>query len=145
MKTRIRITTIYFLLTLIIMTANAQRQNRNQQTPPPPLNEKQIEQMIGKLETKLSISKEQKEKLTNLMKEHFSDIKKVHEKYKKSHQAERSEIETLQNKMNDSLNSVLSEDQILIFKEFMKENMPKDKGYRKRPKSNQVNTEKIKR
>lgn len=135
MKTRIiphslhyrgQIMTTFFLLSLFLMTATAfaQDQQRKPKGPPPPMDEKQMEKMIDDIDKKLSLTSEQKEKITVLMSEHFKEMKEVREKFKKSRDAEKSEMDSLKTKFDEDMNSVLTEDQQVLFKEFMKEKRP---------------------
>lgn len=113
-----------FMFTLANL--NAQQMQRKPQGPPPIPNEKQIDKMITDLETKLSLSESQKQKMKEIMSDHFKTMKTVQEKYRKSHEAERKEMETLKVKFDDEIESVLSKEQSVLFEEFMKEKRPRN-------------------
>ncbi len=135
MKTKIRLTPIILLASFIFLLSNlsAQDMQRKPQGPPQIPSEKQIEKMISDLETKLSLSETQKQKMTEIMNDHFKTMKTVQEKYKKSHEAERKEMETLKGDFDNEIKSVLSKEQEVLFKEFMKEKRPRNDRKMQKP------------
>lgn len=135
MKTKIKLTTIILLTSFMFMLSDisAQDMQRKPQGPPPIPSEKQIEKMISDLETKLSLSESQKQKMTKIMSDHFKTMKTVQEKYKKSHDAERKEMETLKGNFDNEIKSVLSKEQSVLFEEFMKEKRPRNDRKMQKP------------
>ncbi len=135
MKTKIKLTVIMLLASFMftLTNINAQQMQQKPLGPPPIPSEKQVQKMISDLETKLSLSEEQKQKMTEIMSDHFKIMKTVQEKYKKSHEAERKEMETLKGNFDSEIKSVLSIEQSVLFEEFMKEKRPRDNRKMQKP------------
>ena len=122
MKT-LRITIIIAIVSLILTGSYAQERQQHRQHPPIP-NEKQVEQMISKFNEELKLTDKQANELKALFLDHFKELKNKLEKQRKAKKLEREEMEKFRKEFENSLQSLLSEEQAEKLKKIMHQNKP---------------------
>ncbi len=130
MKTIRNITTIVIILTLVLSLNISNAQERGHKPPPIPGKE-QITKMINELSTALSLTDTQKKEVEVLFSKHFEEAKKEMEKQKEAKKKDREKMEALRKSFESKLFKLLSDEQSVKFKKFMKNKRPPQKPERR--------------
>lgn len=120
------------LILLVLVTGNAlyaQQQGSRQQGPKMPDSE-EIVKMIEDLTSQLLLSDDQAEEVSTIFTQHFEEIET---KMSGESRPDRDQMESLKAEFEKDIKSILNEDQIKNFEEYMKEqnkNQGKQRGRR---------------
>ena len=110
--------TSLFLVLGLILSLNVQAQQGRQQGPPQLPNNEQIEKMVDELAETLSLTDEQKEKVSEKYFKHFEEVKEKTE----GSRPKREEMEVLKSDFEEDVKSVLTEEQKEKFDAYQKKN-----------------------
>lgn len=108
------------LLGILIFSVSLFAQPDQRQHRPPMLPDStQIVKMVDNLSSALSLSKDQKEKITNLHFSHFKEAGELMAKDKADHEINRSKLDELREIFEEQVKSLLNDDQKMEFEKFM--------------------------
>lgn len=113
-KTLVRL--VILLFTLSFYNLQAQAPKGNHPGPPPAPSSEQINEMVNDLSAKLSLSKDQKEKVLALYIKHFDEQKDNIDNARELHQ----EMEKTRKAFENDIKTLLSEEQKVSFNTYMK-------------------------
>ncbi len=123
-KLRLSVMNSLFVIFGLVLSLNIQAQERKQQGPPPLPNDQQIEKMVDELAKTLSLSEDQKTKVSEKYFAHFKEVKAKQEEAR----PKKEEMDLLKSDFEKDVKSVLDADQQKKYDEFRKENQgPKRK------------------
>lgn len=100
-----------------------QQQNRNQ--PPKPPSTEEVNQMVDKLSTNLSLSESQKKEVSKLFTVHFNETRGSMNNNEKN--SSREEMEKNKRNFEEQAKSLLNDEQKTEFDKFMKSRGPQHK------------------
>lgn len=109
---------------LVVVTSIGLEAQRGQRPPEPP-DQAQIKQMMEKLSTALSLTEDQKSKITVYFNSHFKEMETL---MKSGGRPDRSVMEQRKKDFETKVKALLTEEQQKKFDEFMKQNGPKQGG-----------------
>ncbi|HAB51623.1 MAG: hypothetical protein A2315_06855 [Ignavibacteria bacterium RIFOXYB2_FULL_35_12] len=119
-KLNIRILALVSGIFLLSANILAQPDQRPHQPPTPP-DSTRIVKMVNELSTALSLSKDQKEKITRLHFAHFQEAGELMKKDKAIHENNRAKMDALRKEFDEQVEALLNNDQKKKFEEFFKE------------------------
>ena len=122
-------------LVLFIYINSSNAQNRSQQGPPPIPDKSSVEKIVNNLATELELSKDQKEKVSDLYTEHFDTARQMVEESKVTgKKPNRNTMESLKSDFESDVKAVLTKEQQKEFKQYMskmknhRQNQPANKS-----------------
>lgn len=111
---------IAMALVLFMYTNSSNAQNHSQQGPPPIPDKSSVEKIVNNLAIELELSKDQKEKVSNLYTEHFDTMRDMTEESKVTgKKPHRKTMEILKSDFESNVKAVLTKDQQKKFKQYM--------------------------
>lgn len=108
---------------LFALTIRAQ-DDQHRQPPPPTPDSLQIVKMVDELSATLSLSKEQKAEILKLHFDHFAEAKALMNQKETDREKHRSKMDSLRKGFEDRIKSLLNDEQIKSFEEFLKTHGP---------------------
>lgn len=96
-----------------------------QQGPPSAPTNKQIKKMVTKLSKEIGLSEKQEESVLETYQEHYEVVE---EKLSESSRPERSEMEALELELQKEVKELLTDEQIVKYKTYLKEQEKNKKG-----------------
>jgi len=126
---------------IFLLSANAMAQPDQRQRRPPMLPDStQIVKRVNELSSALSLSKNQKEKLTKLHYTHFKQAGELLKKDKSDRENNRNKMETLRKEFEEQVKSLLNDDQKKKFENFLTTHGPghEHKGEMNHPRREEV-------
>lgn len=121
------------ILGMLLIAGNvfAQPPQRGGMQGPPPLPDSaQIVQMVDELDEAISLSKEQKSKVSDLYFAHFEEAGELQEKYKGDREGHREAMNDLRDEFDEQVKDLLTKDQGKGFEEFVKNRQKQQGGNR---------------
>ena len=116
---RFNLITVLLITAMFFITSSLSAQQREGKGSPPIPDEAQINKMVDVLATELSISEAQKTEILALYTNHFNEVKSS---MSSGERPSREEMESLKEEFEDSVKSVLNDEQQDLFDEFMEKN-----------------------
>lgn len=132
MKTKKKIITkaigifVILLFTSFVMNAQQRGQERMHRQHPPIPDSTQIVKIIDDLTKELSLSEEQKLKITHLFNNHFSEVRTKMKVEKQKREKHKQEMDDHRKKFEASVNALLTSEQQKKFKEHRKKHQNKE-------------------
>lgn len=117
MKSKLKLSALNGLLLIVglVISLNIQAQETKHHGPPPIPNDQEIEKMVNELANTLSLSEDQKEKISEKYFAHFNEVKaKVEEARPK-----KEEMENLKSDFEENVKALLDKEQQKKFDEFI--------------------------
>lgn len=112
------------LVIALFLSTNASTQpSQRQQGPPPIPGDEEITQMVDDLAEKISLTKIQKAKISELYFAHFDDIKKLSGQGGRNLEG-REAMENLKINFDREVKTLLTEEQQKLFDKYQRENKP---------------------
>ncbi len=127
LKNIIRNSGIFLLSCLLLVmyeTGEAQNQHQGQRNPPPLPDSSQIVKMVDELSKELSLSEEQKTKISELHFAHFKEAKIRMEEDKKTHEKHRETMDAFRKEFETQMGELLSDEQKAEMEAYMKNRKP---------------------
>ncbi len=118
-----RMLTFFFGIVIIAGNLIAQPQQREKRPPMLP-DSTRIVQMVDELTTTLSLSEQQKTKVSELHFTHFAEAKEKMEKHKSEREHHRQAMDALRNKFEAQVKDLLTDEQKTEFTKFLKSHGP---------------------
>lgn len=123
---RLKLSALFIFIMLLNFGIYAQQRGGGQRPPQMPDNS-QIEKMVAEMSEQLSLTDNQAVELEALFKEHFSEMKST---MNSGNRPSRDEMDAMKSEFESKVKSILSDEQMAKFNEFMKENQNRGKGRR---------------
>lgn len=121
------LSTSAILVFIMMLNISIFAQQRGGDRPPQVPNNTQVEKMVQELSEQLSLTNDQTIKVESIFKNHFSEMRSL---MNNGERIERAEMESIKAEFESEVKSVLNDDQIVKFDEFMKKMQPQKRSRR---------------
>lgn len=139
-STKKQIQTLALLaMSLVFSITVANAQPNGERGPRPIPDETQIEKKVERMEKELALTKDQKEKISELFTAHFDQMKAEREKVKPQMEQMRAKNEELRKELETSIIAQLTPEQAKKFEEFNKKRGEKKPNGRQHPEQGRKN------